>query len=110
MIPDDPVIGCECDSACSLATAKTCCPALNSPETSDFPYTKYGYIRLDVGRPIYECNKRCKCGPDCYNRVVQKGRKVSLRFQYIVGGCVILARFMQPMLSPIRVSVSECES
>ena len=78
MIPDDPVIGCECDSACSLATAKTCCPELNSPDAADFPYTKYGYLRLDVGRPIYECNKRCKCGPDCYNRVVQKGRKVSL--------------------------------
>ena len=75
MIPDDPVIGCECSSACSLATAKTCCPALNSQ--LDFPYTKYGYLRLHPGLPIYECNKRCKCGPECYNRVVQKGRKVS---------------------------------
>ena len=48
VIPDDPVIGCECDSACSLATAKTCCPHLNSPDTTDFPYTKYGYLRDEL--------------------------------------------------------------
>ena len=43
-----------------------------------FPYTKYGKLRIEPGVPIYECNKRCKCGPNCANRVVQKGRKVKL--------------------------------
>ena len=43
-----------------------------------FPYTKYGKLRIEPGVPIYECNKRCKCGPNCSNRVVQKGRKVKL--------------------------------
>ena len=27
---------------------------------------------------IYECNERCKCGPVCKSRVVQKGRRVPL--------------------------------
>ena len=43
-----------------------------------FPYTKFGKLRIEPGVPIYECNKRCKCGPNCANRVVQKGRKVKL--------------------------------
>ena len=37
-----------------------------------------GKLRVDVGYPIYECNKRCKCPPTCRNRVVQKGRSVKL--------------------------------
>lgn len=34
--------------------------------------------QVSLGTPIYECNNRCKCGPDCINRVVQKGRTVGL--------------------------------
>lgn len=34
--------------------------------------------QVSYGTPIYECNNRCKCGPDCVNRVVQKGRTVGL--------------------------------
>uniref|UniRef100_A0A8C6W909 Histone-lysine N-methyltransferase n=1 Tax=Nannospalax galili TaxID=1026970 RepID=A0A8C6W909_NANGA len=30
-------------------------------------------IRIQPGMPIYECNSRCQCGPDCPNRMVQKG-------------------------------------
>ena len=32
-------------------------------------------VRLPRGVPIYECNKRCGCGPECPNRVVQHGRR-----------------------------------
>lgn len=40
-------------------------------------YNAAGRLRVEVGTPIYECNKICKCDKDCTNRVVQKGRKVS---------------------------------
>ena len=39
------------------------------------------------GTPIFECNKRCKCGPKCANRVVQKGRKVILSIYRTSNGC-----------------------
>jgi len=77
VIPDDPPFGCECPGeSCDLKTEKTCCPKL--ADVNHFPYTKYGRLRISPGVPIYECNKRCKCGKDCTNRVVQKGRKVKL--------------------------------
>merc|ERR1719414_1326221 len=74
IIPDDPPIGCECiDGKCGLKTEKTCCPSLNGHMMA---YTAAGRLRVEVGTPIYECNKRCKCGKDCTNRVVQRGRKM----------------------------------
>ena len=74
VIPDDPPLGCECEGGpCGLRTEKTCCPKMFGQL---FPYNAYGKLRVDVGRPIYECNKRCKCEKNCTNRVVQKGRKV----------------------------------
>ncbi|CAD0097771.1 unnamed protein product, partial [Aureobasidium mustum] len=33
---------------------------------------------LESRNPIYECNELCRCGPNCKNRLVQKGRKVPL--------------------------------
>lgn len=33
---------------------------------------------LDKRHTIYECNEKCKCGPQCKTRVVQKGRKLPL--------------------------------
>ncbi|XP_040566269.1 histone-lysine N-methyltransferase SUV39H2 [Lepeophtheirus salmonis] len=74
VIPNDPPCGCECTS-CSLSTEKQCCP--NSYGHS-FPYTKYRKLRIGIGNPIYECNKRCKCDSSCSNRVVQKGRMIKL--------------------------------
>jgi len=76
VIPDDPPLGCECEGgSCELRNQDTCCPNMNGQL---FPYTKFGKLRIEPGVPIYECNKRCKCGPNCANRVVQKGRKVKL--------------------------------
>ena len=83
VIPDDPPIGCECTGVCST-TSKECCPENNGHL---FPYTRYGKLRVQVGVPIYECNKRCKCASDCYNRVVQKGRKVKLCIYRTDNGC-----------------------
>lgn len=71
-IPEDPPIGCEC-ATCDSKTR--CCFAQCE---SSFPYTSTGKIRLPPGTPIYECNKRCHCPPDCQNRIVQRGSQVKL--------------------------------
>ena len=72
VIPDDPIVGCECpEGQCHTGN---CCP---SNADAPFPYNRFGKICVRPGTPIYECNKRCQCGPSCCNRVVQKGRKVS---------------------------------
>ena len=70
VIPNDPIIGCEC-SDCFLEK-KACCA---SNMSSEFAYYKHKRIRVPPGTPVYECNKCCKCGPDCPNRVVQHGRR-----------------------------------
>ena len=76
IIPDDPPIGCECtEGKCGLKTEKTCCSSFNGHRMA---YNANGRLRVEVGTPIYECNKRCKCEKECTNRVVQKGRKVNL--------------------------------
>lgn len=50
-----------------------------------FPYIASGdrtgcldKFYLESRRVIYECNKKCNCGPKCKNRNVQFGRKVRL--------------------------------
>jgi len=50
-------------------------------------YNKFGRLRIDVGAPIYECNKKCGCTNACYNRVVQKGRKIKLCVYRTNNGC-----------------------
>lgn len=72
-IPDDPLIGCECGELCY--SRNQCC-GKNSGST--FAYNDQKRIKVPPGTPVFECNKRCKCGPNCMNRVVQQGRKHSL--------------------------------
>jgi len=83
-IPDDPFIGCSCET-CGIKTEKRCCSGGSGG--FNFAYTKHNKLRIDVGCPIYECNKRCSCGPDCINRVVQKGRKHKLAIFRTDNGC-----------------------
>ena len=42
---------------------------------------------LQVGSPLYECNKRCACDQTCTNRLVQKGRKHKLAIFRTDNGC-----------------------
>ena len=43
------------------------------------PYDRSGNLRnLDEHRVFYECNKNCRCGPNCFNRVAQKGPRYRL--------------------------------
>lgn len=72
IIPDDPIIGCECTDCID---SKTCCGPMSGSHSA---YTKLGRLKVPVGTPIYECNDRCLCGAQCPNRIVQRGSKVSL--------------------------------
>ncbi|XP_063301516.1 histone-lysine N-methyltransferase SUV39H2 [Pelobates fuscus] len=67
----EAIVGCECTDC---FTGK-CCPTEAGVE---FAYNEQKQLKIPPGRPIYECNSRCKCGPDCPNRVVQKGPPYSL--------------------------------
>ncbi|XP_023328199.1 histone-lysine N-methyltransferase SUV39H1-A [Eurytemora carolleeae] len=79
-IPDDPRLGCECENCSS----KCSCYGMNETEMA---YNQNGRLRVDIGYPIYECNKRCKCPSSCRNRVVQNGRKVKLGIFRTSNGC-----------------------
>lgn len=83
VIPDDPPIGCECADGCKYINAKCC----GKNSGSAFAYNNKKRIRVSPGTPVFECNKRCKCGPECQNRVVQQGRKHSLCIFKTANGC-----------------------
>lgn len=74
-IPQDPPIGCKCENDCSFTCRKNCCAEMSGGK---FAYNSKKRIKILPGMPIYECNKTCKCSPDCLNRVVQNGQKRSL--------------------------------
>ncbi|CAG0906599.1 unnamed protein product [Cyprideis torosa] len=77
MIPSDPVISCECIECGS--NDSTCCPGLGVlGDPVSFPYLPDGRLKEISTAPLYECNSKCLCGPQCPNRVVQKGRQVPL--------------------------------
>lgn len=80
-IPDDPPVGCECD-VCE-PRSRNCC---GNQQSRSYNYRK-GRINIPPGIPIYECNKRCKCGSVCPNRIIQNGRKVSLCIYRTNTGC-----------------------
>ena len=70
--------GCECYSLgkkCGTKSASFCCPSMACVA---FAYTRAGKVQVQPGTPIYECNSKCSCPPDCVNKVVQHGRKIPL--------------------------------
>ena len=69
----EPVTYCKCQK-CGIGN-NGCCPAQLE---ALFPYYSNGRIRVAPGKPIYECNSACVCGPECCNRVVQKLRSIPL--------------------------------
>ena len=69
----EPVTYCKCQK-CGIGN-DGCCPAQLE---ALFPYYSNGKIRVAPGKPIYECNSACVCGPECCNRVVQKLRSIPL--------------------------------
>nr|XP_026498615.1 histone-lysine N-methyltransferase SUV39H2-like isoform X1 [Vanessa tameamea] len=81
VIPNEPPIGCECE-ACNCRS-KSCC----GMQAGLFAYTVNRRLRVATGTPVYECNKACKCSPDCNNRVVQRGRNFKLTIFKTANGC-----------------------
>ena len=74
---DDSLVGCNCyllGKRCG-PKAEHCCSKMAG---ALYAYTSAGKIRIEPGNPIYECNSKCACPPDCTNRVVQHGRTVPL--------------------------------
>uniref|UniRef100_A0A673HMG6 Histone-lysine N-methyltransferase n=1 Tax=Sinocyclocheilus rhinocerous TaxID=307959 RepID=A0A673HMG6_9TELE len=67
-------VGCECTD-CLGNPVEGCCAGASQHK---FAYNELGQVRIRPGLPIYECNKRCHCGIDCPNRVVQRGIQYSL--------------------------------
>uniref|UniRef100_A0A146LEB6 Histone-lysine N-methyltransferase n=2 Tax=Lygus hesperus TaxID=30085 RepID=A0A146LEB6_LYGHE len=80
-IPDNNPLACSCEGHC---LKKTCCW---NTQWSEAPYTKDGILRFAKGCPIFECNKNCKCGPNCGNRILQKGRTVPVAIFKTANGC-----------------------
>lgn len=68
---NEATFGCSCTD-CFF---EKCCPAEAGVLLA---YNKNQQIKIPPGTPIYECNSRCQCGPDCPNRIVQKGTQYSL--------------------------------
>ena len=59
IIPNDPIVGCECTSC--IDEQKNCC---GHRAGSSFAYYKRNKrVRLAPGYSIYECNDKCACGP-----------------------------------------------
>uniref|UniRef100_A0A3B1KAQ0 Histone-lysine N-methyltransferase n=1 Tax=Astyanax mexicanus TaxID=7994 RepID=A0A3B1KAQ0_ASTMX len=67
-------VGCECTD-CLNDPVEGCCAGASQHK---FAYNELGQVRVRPGLPVYECNRRCRCGPECPNRVVQKGIQYSL--------------------------------
>lgn len=67
-------VGCECDD-CFSQPVDGCCPGLLKHRRA---YNGSRQVKVMPGVPIYECNSKCRCGPDCANRVVQKGIQYDL--------------------------------
>ncbi|ODN04495.1 Histone-lysine N-methyltransferase SUV39H2 [Orchesella cincta] len=73
-IPEDPPVGCNCGKgpiSCYYGSSTTCCAKQSGYK---FAYTIYRKLNVPQGSPIFECNAKCSCGPDCVNRVVQDGK------------------------------------
>jgi len=66
---DSFLVPCECSRG--MCTKRSCLCPQNS--NGSFAYDKLKRILLEPGSPVYECNKLCKCGDECTNRVIQKG-------------------------------------
>nr|XP_033779442.1 histone-lysine N-methyltransferase SUV39H1 isoform X2 [Geotrypetes seraphini] len=67
-------VGCECQD-CYQDPNAGCCPGAS---LNRFAYNDQGQVKIRAGLPIYECNSRCRCGPTCHNRVVQRGIQYDL--------------------------------
>lgn len=74
IVLEQMAVGCEC-RRCWEEPVNGCCPGASLHRMA---YNERGQVRLRPGTPVYECNSQCRCGPECPNRVVQKGIQFDL--------------------------------
>ncbi|KAI9844229.1 MAG: hypothetical protein M1837_005735 [Sclerophora amabilis] len=77
--------GCSCETSAGCQDEECECLDQMDPERRRFPYVNDGdregtlsNAHIDTRDAIFECNLCCKCGSDCPNKLVQRGRKVPL--------------------------------
>uniref|UniRef100_V9KQW3 Histone-lysine N-methyltransferase n=3 Tax=Callorhinchus milii TaxID=7868 RepID=V9KQW3_CALMI len=70
-LDQEPLIGCDCLDCMQ----GKCCP---EEAGAKFAFSERGQLCIEPGKPIFECNSSCHCGPQCPNRVVQKGTRYDL--------------------------------
>lgn len=71
------LVGCNCHGKCDINKPYTCGCSSRDPDIVQniFPYNSYGQVVYERGYVLHECNTNCSCGPDCPNRVVQRGKR-----------------------------------
>ncbi|KAF8308267.1 SET domain-containing protein [Clavulina sp. PMI_390] len=79
--------GCTCEGVCEPLAGKCLCAGLQAAyydaahdgETlqTGWMYTEDGRLK-EFNTRVVECNEHCGCSPDCYNKVVMKGRTVKI--------------------------------
>ena len=68
------VHSCQCVD-CYAEREECCTSVIGYP----MAYNRKGLLSNSMNSNIiFECNKRCKCGPNCNNRVVQRGRQYKI--------------------------------
>lgn len=74
-LPRSAMEVCNCSDNCLTNSSQCCCTA---DLTASAGYFRNGRMKGNHRLPIAECWTSCTCSPQCYNRVVQRGRWVSL--------------------------------
>ncbi|GFS93524.1 histone-lysine N-methyltransferase SETDB1-B, partial [Nephila pilipes] len=77
------LVGCTCTDNCQDSERCECQRITNTTKIRKNSSGHLGYnhrrLKESVVTGVYECNSRCKCGPQCGNRVVQNGLQVRLQ-------------------------------
>ena len=71
------ILSCKCRNCYEERNYECCSPIIGFP----MAYNSKGLLSHTMANSvnfIFECNQKCKCGLDCPNRVVQRGRKYKL--------------------------------
>ncbi|XP_071926986.1 histone-lysine N-methyltransferase, H3 lysine-9 specific SUVH4 [Coffea arabica] len=92
--------GCRCKGNC--IHPKFCaCARLND---SKFPYVRHNGGRLRKAKDVvFECGPNCGCGPDCINRISQRGIKYQLEqvFRTLDRGWAVRTKDFIPSGAPV---------
>lgn len=79
-VPDPELsIGCDCEGGCDPESETCRCLKIQKLYSYDVDLEGFAYDRNGLLKhaevPVWECGPRCRCGPECINRVIQRGRQ-----------------------------------